>query len=387
MELLDRYLQAVKKHLPWQRQDDIIAELRANLESQLEEKQEELGRPLTSAEAEAWLQQLGSPVQMASHYQPQQYLIGPAIYPVYLYVLRISSMWALAIYTLVATITLVLGSSISGEAVAQAAFRLPSIVIQVAAWVTLVFAAIEFIATRYPGKCPPIAGFYANWSPSTLPPLEPVHAPGTKRPSYAQAVTEVIFGFVVLAWLVVVPRHPFLMFGPGITFLHASPFRLNPVLLTFYWWIVGLNPLQLACSCIDLLRTWQHRATATSCKVFGAIPWCSAYLPRPHLCPPQASKTDMPVRTNHRLHNRGPFELRVLCDDPSTDVGYRAGSREGFARAPGTAVIRTSLRTPGSAVPIPTERPPSRYCRGPFCRLRSASPHQAAGLCIHRRGQ
>ena len=31
MELLDRYLQAVKKHLPLQRQDDILAELRANL--------------------------------------------------------------------------------------------------------------------------------------------------------------------------------------------------------------------------------------------------------------------------------------------------------------------------------------------------------------------
>ena len=40
MELLDRYLQAVKKHLPWQRQDDIIAELRANLESQLEDREE-----------------------------------------------------------------------------------------------------------------------------------------------------------------------------------------------------------------------------------------------------------------------------------------------------------------------------------------------------------
>ncbi|HEY1901143.1 MAG TPA: hypothetical protein VGG56_01855 [Terracidiphilus sp.] len=52
MEFLDRYLEAVKKHLPWQRQDDILAELRANLESQLEEKEEALGRPLTQAEAE-----------------------------------------------------------------------------------------------------------------------------------------------------------------------------------------------------------------------------------------------------------------------------------------------------------------------------------------------
>ncbi len=68
MELLDRYLEAVKKHLPWQRQDDIIAELRANLEAQLEEKEAALGRPLTQAEVEAWLKQLGSPMQMAAPY-------------------------------------------------------------------------------------------------------------------------------------------------------------------------------------------------------------------------------------------------------------------------------------------------------------------------------
>lgn len=38
MELLDRYLEAVRKHLPWRGQDDILAELKANLESQLDEK-------------------------------------------------------------------------------------------------------------------------------------------------------------------------------------------------------------------------------------------------------------------------------------------------------------------------------------------------------------
>jgi len=83
MELLDRYLQAVKKHLPWQRQDDIIAELKANLESQLEDKEGELGRPLTQGEAEDWLKQLGPPIQVAARYQPQRYLIGPAIFPIY----------------------------------------------------------------------------------------------------------------------------------------------------------------------------------------------------------------------------------------------------------------------------------------------------------------
>ena len=61
MDLLDRYLQAVKKHLPWKRQDDILAELRANMESQLEDKEAELGRPLTQGEAEDWLRKMGSP--------------------------------------------------------------------------------------------------------------------------------------------------------------------------------------------------------------------------------------------------------------------------------------------------------------------------------------
>ena len=259
MELLDRYLQAVRKHLPWQRQDDIIAELRANLESQLEEKQEELGRPLTPGEAEHWIGGLGSPVQMAAHYQPQQYLIGPAIYPVYLYILRLASMWAIIIYTIVSAITILVGSA-SMQAVAEAAVRLPGILIQTAAWITLVFAAIEFVAVRYPEKFPPVAAVCApKWSPRDLPPLQPAVPAGKKRRSYVHAVTEVIFGFIFLTWLLLVPRYPFLMFGPGVAFLHASPYHPAPVWITFYWFLVALNLIQLAWRCMDLLRgTWQQ---------------------------------------------------------------------------------------------------------------------------------
>ena len=274
MELLDRYLQAVRKHLPWQRQDDIIAELRANLESQLDEKEAELGRPLTPAEAEAWIRQLGSPVQMASHYQPQQYLIGPAIYPVYLYVLRLASMWAIAIYILVSTISIVLGSA-NASAVAAAAGRLPSVLIQTAGWITLIFAAIEYVAARYPEKCPPIAGFYAKWSPGDLPPLAPAQVPGQNRRSYAQAVTEVIFGFVFLGWLLLVPEYPFLMFGPGLAFIHASPFHPAAIWMTVYWWAVALNVIQLGWKCIDLLSgAWQrkNRAQHFLFKAFGLVP-------------------------------------------------------------------------------------------------------------------
>src|SRR5664279_4755957 len=61
MELLDRYLQAVRKYLPFRRQDDIIAELRANMESQLLDKEAELGRPLTIGEQEDLLRKMGHP--------------------------------------------------------------------------------------------------------------------------------------------------------------------------------------------------------------------------------------------------------------------------------------------------------------------------------------
>jgi hypothetical protein len=275
MELLDRYLQAVQKHLPWKRQEDIIAELRANLESQLDEKQAELGRSMTAAEAETWIGQLGSPLQMASRYQPQQYLIGPAIFPVYLNVLRLASVWVLLIYTLVSVINAVLGQSPAGHAIAVAILGLPSVLVQVAAWITLAFAAIEFTTARFPDKCPDIANFHGKWTPRDLPKREQDTASGKKRRTYGQALTEAIFGFLVLGWFLLVPQHPFLMFGPGVAFFHASPYRLASIWMTVYWWIVGLAAVQLAWQCFDLLRgAWQRvdRVQHIVMKILGLIP-------------------------------------------------------------------------------------------------------------------
>ena len=137
------------------------------------------------------------------------------------------------------------------------------------------FAAIEFVAVRYPEKCPPIAGFYARWSPRDLPPLEPPAAGGLKRRSYFHAVTEVIFGFIFLAWLLLVPEYPYLMFGPGVAYIHASPFHAAPIVMTFYWWVVALNAIQLAWNCVDLMRgAWQKTQASKriAFKSIGLIP-------------------------------------------------------------------------------------------------------------------
>jgi hypothetical protein len=285
MELLDRYLQAVKKHLPLRRQDDIIAELRANLESQLEDKESELGRPLTTGEAEDWLRTMGPPLMVAARYQPQQYLIGPLLFPIYLFVLRTAFLWTGIIYSIVAAVLVVFGPS-NHNSVMEAVLRVPGILINVAAWVTLVFAAAEFVMTHFPDKVPALAAINAEWSPRSLPPLEKAPIACGKKRSHGQAVAEVIFGIIALVWLLLIPSHPFLLLGPGVVYLQVAPFELAPVWVAFYWFIVGLNVLQLGWKIIDLLRgPWQHTGGLQRIvvKALGLIPLVLLLTVRDHV--------------------------------------------------------------------------------------------------------
>jgi hypothetical protein len=279
MELLDRYLQAVKKHLPWQRQDDIIAELRANLEAQLEDKVAALGRPLTMGEAEDWLRQIGPPIQVAARYQPQQYLIGPAVFPTYCLVLRLACFWATIAY-LIGSAAQIATQTPSWVAVSEAVLRVPGVLMTAAAWVTLIFAAIEFTAAHYPAKSPAVTSAIADWKPSTLPPLEKEAGAGVKPRNYAHAVAEVVFGFLFLLWLLLVRQHPYLLIGPGAAYLpgpgsYESPFQFAPVCLVFYWWVIALSALQLVWRCVDLIRgAWRQsrRAPRFAMGALGLIP-------------------------------------------------------------------------------------------------------------------
>ena len=260
MDLLDRYLAAVRKYLPWQRQDDIIAELRANLESQLEDKEAELGRPLTKAEMEGWLKAFGSPIEVAARYQPQRYLIGPILFPFYWFVLRMAVPWALAIYAIVMVVQMFAAQEPSASALLEALLSVPEVLLTTATWVTLVFVAIEFAAGRSPAlfQGTPLAA--CGWSPGTLPPAGNQTFDGQKPRSYAQAVAEVVFGFIFLVWLLLIPQHPFLWLGPGAALLKSSPFQAAPVVVPFYWTVVAMNILQWGWRVESLWSgRWQRR--------------------------------------------------------------------------------------------------------------------------------
>ena len=274
MELLDRYLQAVRKYLPLRRQDDIIAELRANMESQIEDSESELGRSLTQGEFDDFLRKMGHPMVVASRYQPQQYLIGPTMFPMYVYVLRLALLWAFIVCMIVAAVVTPLTNG-TGGAVVEALFRTPGILIQTAAWITLVFAAFEFARTRYPNVCPQIEGLNKSWNPSTLPPLEKDSLREGKPRSFAQAVAEIIFSVLFLGWVLLIPHYPVLLLGPGVAILPVSPYQLAPVWWTFFGWIVALGIMQIVAKCIDLARgSWERpsRIQQIAFKIVGLIP-------------------------------------------------------------------------------------------------------------------
>ena len=284
MELLERYLQAVRKYLPNKRQDDIVAELRANMESQIEDRESELNRPLTQGEFEDMLRKMGSPVMVASRYQPQRYLIGPTLFPLYFYVLRIAVGWAAVIYCIVMAVVIPLTQP-SAASVGDSLMRMPGVLINVAAWVTILFVAFEYVATHYPEKCPKIEGITEQWQPSSLPPVEKDEEHGKPR-SYAMAVAEIVFGCLFLAWLLLIPRYPFLMFGPGAMYFRNSPFELAPVWWVFYWWFVGFNAFQIAWNCVDLARGAWSRASQVkrvAFKVCGLIPLLILMAVRDHV--------------------------------------------------------------------------------------------------------
>lgn len=272
MELLNRYLEAVRKQLPWERQDDIVAELRANLEAQLDDKQEELGHTLTAEEAKAWVGQLPPPAMMAGRYRPQQYLIGPGLFPIYLLILRMVTFWVFICTAIVNGIRL-FTQPWSAGAVPGAIVDVAFVVLLNAAIITVIFAAIEYAALHHPEWMPQVAELRCKWDLKDLPQIEPVTR-GKKR-TRAHTMIDAVAHTLMLCWLLLLPKYPVLILGPGAFIVYALPYTLAPIIMTFYWAVVALNVVQLVWKLVDLYTgAWkgERKLEHFAIKLMGIIP-------------------------------------------------------------------------------------------------------------------
>ena len=231
MEMIERYLQAVKFALPQGEREDIVKELRDSILSQIEEKEATLGRPLTEDEQAELLKKLGSPMQLASRYRKQQYLIGATMFPIYWRVLKVSLAMVFVILAAGSIATAAAGKTLSESL--GVLFRFPGVALMTFAWMTVVFSALEFFGARLHLR--------DRWDPRLLPPLVKSEPRKSQFELIAQMIIQTLFGIWWLAGL----HYQYLIFGPGIAVL-----RFGPVWQTIYPLFVVMVIVDLGSYCI-----------------------------------------------------------------------------------------------------------------------------------------
>jgi hypothetical protein len=171
MQLLERYLQAVKFWLPREQKEDIIAELSEDIHSQIDEKEAEFGRKLNEVELEVILKQRGRPILVANRYLPQESLIGPVLFPIYRLVLKIVMLCYVVPWTATWIALLIFNSGYAAKFVRHSWFEafgylwasLWSNTFLAAGIVTLIFAILERVHRK--------THFLEEWNPRKLPPV------------------------------------------------------------------------------------------------------------------------------------------------------------------------------------------------------------------------
>jgi hypothetical protein len=219
MELLDRYLKAVRSYLPDGQKDDIVNELSENIRSQLEDQESELGRPLADSDVEAILKQHGHPLLVAGRYRqdhrslafgPQ--LIGPVLFPFYAKVLAFNLGITCAVIVVVFAALVASGQALTFSGIVAVFFY--QLLLQFAI-VTFIFALMDKHLAKFPDR----------WDPRNPKHLQPQlnfakNSPWIPR---MESISQVVALSVALVWLRALQHSPFLILGPAAAFLRLAP--------------------------------------------------------------------------------------------------------------------------------------------------------------------
>lgn len=234
MDLIERYLHAVRRNLPEAKADDIVAELRDDLMSRVEDREEGLGRALDKDETSALLKDYGHPLVVASRFRTHQYLIGPAVFPFYLSVMRIVLMVVVAIVIAVSVGKAMFGGGDPFLAWVNSMSGIFGVVLANAAIVTLVFAVLE--RTGFPAE------HLVNWMPDQLPDVL------DKQKGQWESAFEVAATIAFLLWWTGVIHLP--------NFTQNAEFRLepSPIFAELYMPILILLVVRLVHNLIQWLR-------------------------------------------------------------------------------------------------------------------------------------
>lgn len=263
MNLIDRYVTEVGKHLPRKNRLDIEQELRSTLEDMLEDRSQETGRPVDEALVMELLREYGEPRKVAATYQTHPYLIGPRMFPTYTFVLKIVIFAVTLGLTIAAVVSLVGANMTSQELFQQMVdFGAGLLSALVAAFgnVTLVFAILE--------RTLPATEFgmqeEKGWDPASL-----QKEPDVDQVKTAELIFEIIF---VVAALIIFNLYPEII---GFNFSVDGEWVSIPVLSDAFFrvlpWINVVGALQIGLNVYLLRQQAWEAGTRISKMVLEAL--------------------------------------------------------------------------------------------------------------------
>jgi hypothetical protein len=282
MELIDRYLQAVKFWLPKQQKLDIIAELSEDIYAQIEEQESGLGRKLNEAEVEALLKQRGRPMLVANRYLPQEHLIGPVLFPIYVFVLKIVALCYLVPWVLVWIGLMIYNPAYRAEQSFGSVWGSFWITAFIAVGVvTIIFAVLERTHAK--------SHLLEDWDPRKLPPVrDPNQIPRSA------SVIELVVNLFVFAWWAENMSSPIVLNHPDIRI------TMSPLWSYVYWGILTLTLVTAGLAAVNLMRPYRTRVRAAIRLLSdgaGSVLFCwvlkvnmLAGIAMPHLTPAKASE-------------------------------------------------------------------------------------------------
>ncbi|HKF24835.1 MAG TPA: hypothetical protein VKB24_02625, partial [Candidatus Acidoferrum sp.] len=226
-DLLERYLKNVAKGLPEAQCEDIVRELREDVESEMEDKARKLGRPLGEAEQMAVLKERGNPFALAARYREDdrsvafgKRLIGPVLFPFYVKVLSFNLGLTAVVIGAIFLVLGLSGQKISGSSIFSTC--LWQLLLQFAI-VTIIFTLVERQFTKNPDRWELHGAGGGLRFDLNFDKLGAYPAPVEKRVSRLESISIIVACAVALVWLAGVKIYPFLILGPASAFLKLAP--------------------------------------------------------------------------------------------------------------------------------------------------------------------
>lgn len=255
MDLLERYLQAVRTYLPKSQQDDIVKELSENLRSQMDDSESELGRPLSDTEVGEMLKKHGHPLVVAMRYRQSRYLIGPTLFPVYWFAVKIILALMGFGYAVGALVMIAQGQSI--VAVLGALFGFVGALLPAFGWITVVFAVLDLSNSKLHILEKLTNEHNRKFDPFSLPKVRPLASSEAAKPiPRSKTVFELFFSIAFLLWWVRVDPIRrlalFIALGP-VGLANKIPFQFGPVWGSLYFPVILFTSVAILQQMITLV--------------------------------------------------------------------------------------------------------------------------------------